>query len=100
MSPDTNSPTPSTDPNLSRRRLMSGAAATGAVGLLSLGAASAQAAPLPRAPRRPEQPPVLDEPMVVHLRDVRTGELDLFTGHTHQRVRNPELAAALVRALG
>jgi len=35
--------------------------------------------------------------VVVHLRDARSGELDVFSGVSHTRVRDPELAARLAR---
>lgn len=38
--------------------------------------------------------------MIVHVRDARTGRLDLFSGEKHHAVQDPALAAALVRALG
>jgi hypothetical protein len=33
--------------------------------------------------------------LVVHVRDARTGELDLYSGTRHIAVRDPELAARL-----
>jgi hypothetical protein len=38
------------------------------------------------------------EPVVVHVRDVATGEMDVFRGTTHTRVHDKELAARLVGA--
>ena len=35
---------------------------------------------------------------MIHLRDARTGEMDIFTGTTQTRLRDPALAARLVRA--
>jgi hypothetical protein len=40
-----------------------------------------------------------NQPIVVHLRDADTGELDIFTASSHTRVTNRELAARLVRAV-
>jgi len=40
-----------------------------------------------------------NQPIVVHVRDATTGELDIFTASSHTRVTNPELAARLVRAV-
>lgn len=37
--------------------------------------------------------------MIVHVRDIRSGHLDLYSGDRHQRVQDPKLAAALARAL-
>jgi hypothetical protein len=38
------------------------------------------------------------EPVVVHLRDVRSGEMDFFAGTSQVRLRDPDLAARLARA--
>jgi len=38
------------------------------------------------------------EPVVVHVRDAATGEMDVFRGTTHTRVHDKELAARLVGA--
>jgi hypothetical protein len=35
----------------------------------------------------------------VHVRDARSGELDVFSGISHTRLRDPDLAARLVRAI-
>ncbi len=39
------------------------------------------------------------EPIVVHLRDARTGELDVFHGTGHTRLRDPGLARRLIRGI-
>ncbi|MFJ7281026.1 hypothetical protein [Kitasatospora sp. NPDC098663] len=103
MSPDT--PAADTPPDgLSRRRLMRQAAAVGAAGLAATvitgagTAAAAETAPVPESRHAPV--PDHDEPMIVHVRDLRSGHLDLFSGEHHQRVQDPVLAAALARALG
>ncbi|MER7674025.1 hypothetical protein ABTY61_36980 [Kitasatospora sp. NPDC096128] len=108
MSPDTPAAdTPAdTPPNgLSRRRLMRQAAAVGAAGLaatLVTGAGAGTAAAADDAPAAdPHRAPVPDhdEPMIVHVRDIRSGHLDVYSGERHQRVQDPALAAALARAL-
>ena len=38
------------------------------------------------------------EPIVVHLRDARTGEIDIFRGTSQTRVHDHALAALLIRA--
>jgi hypothetical protein len=40
----------------------------------------------------------LDEPVVAHLRDLRTGEVSLFKGHTEVTVKDKHLAALLYNA--
>ena len=39
-----------------------------------------------------------DEQVVVHVRDARSGEIDVFSGTSHTRVQDRELAARLIRA--
>ena len=39
-----------------------------------------------------------DGPLVIHVRDARTGEMDIFAGTTRTRLRDPDLAARLARA--
>src|ERR1700729_254309 len=34
-----------------------------------------------------------DGPLVIHVRNARTGEMDIFAGTTRTRLRDPELAA-------
>ncbi|MFE9423699.1 hypothetical protein ACFYNO_12145 [Kitasatospora sp. NPDC006697] len=104
MSPDTPAADTPTD-GLSRRRLMRQAAAVGAAGLAATvitGAGPATAVTADTAPATdPHHAPVPahDEPVIVHVRDLRSGSLDLFSGERHHRVQDPALAAALARAL-
>jgi nitrous oxide reductase len=39
-----------------------------------------------------------DGPIVAHLRDARTGEIDVFHGTSQVRLHDPALAAHLIRA--
>ena len=39
-----------------------------------------------------------DGPLVIYVRDARTGEMDIFAGTTRTQLRDPELAARLARA--
>jgi hypothetical protein len=41
-----------------------------------------------------------DEPLVVHVHDARTGVVDLYTGESHVRFTDHQLAARLARAAG
>ena len=90
---------------LSRRLVLRGAVGAGAAGVAAAAlaggglpaAASASAAAGPgrggEAARTGGSGPV-----VVHVRDVATGEMDVFRGTACTRVRDKELAARLVRA--
>jgi hypothetical protein len=37
--------------------------------------------------------------VIVHVRDVRSGEMDVFAGTSHARLTDPGLAARLVRGV-
>jgi hypothetical protein len=90
----------------SRRSILWGAAGAGAAGLAAAamaGTAPALAAATPpasrtRPPEAPVNPAPAGEPVVVHVRDVRSGEMDVFAGTSRTRLRDPDLAARLARA--
>jgi hypothetical protein len=93
-------------PGLSRRSMLRGTGA-GAAGLAAI-AVAGPAAPALAAASRPAAPAARGsmpdarsdgtfEPVVVHLRDPRSGEMDVFAGTSHTRLRDPELAARLAR---
>lgn len=83
-------------PRVSRRSLL-GAAGAGAAGLaagaLVSGAPALAAARKPAAGREEKG---TGEPVVVHLKDARTGEFDVYRGTSHTRVHDRDLAARLM----
>jgi hypothetical protein len=86
----------------SRRSVLRGAAGAGVAGIAATALAGA-AAPAFAAASRPSAPAGtkdLDsgEPIVVHVRDARSGEIDVFRGTSQTRLHDRELAARLVRA--
>lgn len=90
----------------SRRFILWGAAGAGAAGLAAaamahtapaLAAATAPASRT-RQPAAAANPAPAGEPVVVHVRDARSGEMDIFSGTSRTRLRDPELAARLARA--
>jgi hypothetical protein len=101
---------------MSRRAVLRGAAGAGAAGLVAGSAltalpAVAAARPAPSgppagragrsgamSPGATPDPGSADGPLVVHVRDARTGEMDIFAGTTRTRLRDPALAARLARA--
>ena len=90
---------------LSRRGLIRSAAGLGAAGLAAglmvnsaITPAAAATAPTVGAPAG--QPAAAGEPMVAHVRDASTGEVDLFVGTRHVRFTDPQLAARLAKAAG
>ena len=89
-------------PGLSRRGMLRGA---GGIGIAALAAgvlvdtagspASAATAGTTSASRGTAP---AGSPLVVHVHDARTGEVDLYTGEQHVRVHNPALVRALAQA--
>jgi hypothetical protein len=90
----------------SRRSILWSAAGAGAAGLAA--AAMARTAPAlaaakpagsrTRLPDAPADKAPAGGPVVVHLRDARSGEMDIFSGTSRTRLRDPDLAARLARA--
>jgi hypothetical protein len=87
---------------LSRRSVLRGAASAGAAGVAAAALVNAglPAAAEAMAPAQPAGAPGgarAGESLVVHIRDIATGEMDVFRGTTHIRVRDKEITARLVR---
>jgi hypothetical protein len=96
-------------PGMSRRSMLRGAAGAGVAGIAvtALGTAGPALAATARAAKpaargaagtAADDAADTDEQVMVHVRDARTGEIDLFSGTSHTRVQDRELAARLVRA--
>jgi hypothetical protein len=100
---------------LSRRSLLQGAATAGAAGLAAtaIGAAgpalaatsSPQAAdqsPGRSSDQSPGQPHrgAPAGPIMVHVRDTRSGDIEVFAGTSQTRLRDTDLAARIARAIG
>jgi hypothetical protein len=97
------------DQRVSRRAVVrgaAGAAAVGAVAISSAGNAQAKAAARPGPDSAGALAPgahhaghsALEETIVVHVRDARTGHLDLYVGDRHIQVNDRDLASRLVKA--
>jgi hypothetical protein len=88
----------------SRRSVLRGAAGAGAAGIAAAafmgGALPAAAGTTAAGASRGAGTAAAGEPgpVVVHVRDAATGEMDVFRGTTHTRVHDKELAARLVGA--
>ena len=89
---------------MSRRSVLQGAATAGAVGL-AVTAVGAAAGPALAAPSRPsEQSHDHDEasthagPIMVHVRDAKSGDIEVFSGTSQTRLRDQDLAARIARA--
>jgi hypothetical protein len=102
-------PEPTAGP--SRRSVLRGAGAAGAVGIaaaVGVGAASgvAAAATRPAAVNRTNagnraehSADAAGTPLVVYLRDAASGELDVFAGTSRATIVDPDLVARLTRAV-
>jgi len=94
-------------PGLSRRSVLYGAAgfagaglAATAIGTLAGPAAAASASAAARTHTgRSAGVPGPAEPVIVHVRDLRSGEMDVFAGESKTLLRDPDLAARLSHAI-
>ena len=93
---------------LSRRNLLQGAATAGAAGLAvtAMGAA-APALAATATGTDTGSPPAADHghhadagPIMVHVRDARSGDIEVFAGTSQTRLRDKDLAARIARAIG
>jgi hypothetical protein len=92
---------------LSRRSVLRGAATAGAAGLAASGLAAAAAATASPAEAAPSRTATRDEPsrelpagpIVVHVRDARSGDIEVFSGTSVTRLRDQDLAARIARAI-
>jgi len=107
-----NHPDPSADglaegaerPEPSRRSVLYGAAGLAGAGLAATAMAGTLAVPAAAADTRAQTGPAArvphaGEPVIVHVRDVASGEMDVFAGEAKTRLRDPGLAARLVRSV-
>ena len=91
-------------PQPSRRSVLHGAAGLAGAGLAATVMAGTLAAPA-SASAAPRTHPgraarvSSDEPVIVHVRDVRSGEMDVFAGTEQVRLHDPALAAKLTQAV-
>jgi hypothetical protein len=96
-----------------RRSMLRTAAGAGAAGLVASAALGAVTAPAVAAVKqaapgsgparthgsKSSAPLQSREPIVVHVRDLSTGEMDIFAGTSQTRWHDRALAAALARAM-
>ncbi len=98
---------------MSRRSILRGAAGAGVAGLAASALAGVAAGPALAATARqagrqarsdradaPASAEHAPRDVVVHLRDARTGEMDVFSGTDQTRLHDTDLAARLIRAIG
>lgn len=86
--------------------MLRGAAAAGAAGLtvtaIGAGATAAQAATTKPSGQRDSdpEPAAATGPLVVHVRDAKTGDIEVFSGTSQTRLRDKDLANRIARAAG
>jgi nitrous oxide reductase len=95
---------PDQEGRMSRRYLLQGAAAAGAAGLavtaLGAGASPAFAAASGPAAESQGEAQAPAGPIVVHVRDAKSGDIEVFSGTSQTRLRDTDLAARIARAVG
>jgi secreted PhoX family phosphatase len=98
---------------MSRRSLLQGAAAAGAAGL-AVTAFGAAMSPAAAAASTTSSAPAHGDlkasaggdvkapagPVVVHVRNAKSGDIEVFSGTSQTRLRDKDLAARIVRAIG
>jgi hypothetical protein len=92
---------PAAKSRLSRRGLLRGAGGIGLAGVaagLLVDTTAGVASAATTSASTDHAPTSASGPLVAHVHDARTGEVDLFTGEEHVRVHNPALARALAQA--
>jgi nitrous oxide reductase len=96
---------PRTARRLSRRSLLQGAATAGAAGLAvtAIGSAASPAfAATDRSAAAENHSDVTTHagPIMVHVRNAKTGDIEVFSGTSKTRLRDKDLAARIARAIG
>ena len=93
------------DRHMSRRSMLRGAATAGAAGLAvtALGAGASPALAAAGRPAAAESQSAAQAhagPIVVHVRDAKSGDIEVFSGTSQTRLRDKDLAARIARAIG
>ncbi len=101
-SQDANRPSEQTR-RLSRRSMLRGAATAGAAGLAvtAIGSTVSPAfAATSQTQSRSAPAPQVAGPIMVHVRDAKSGDIEVFSGTSKTRLRDKDLAARIARAIG
>ena len=86
---------------LSRRSMLRGAATAGAAGL-AITAIGSAASPAFAATDQTQSHGASqhDGPLMVHVRDAKSGDIEVLSGTSKTRLRDKDLAARIARAVG
>ena len=100
--PEIHPAAPTAKSGLSRRGLLRSAGGIGIAGVAAgvlVETTAGMASPATTSTASADHTPAsASAPLVAHVHDARTGEVDLFTGEQHVRVHDPALARALAQA--
>src|ERR1700761_8880495 len=92
---------PAAKAGFSRRGLLRSAGGIGIAGVAAgmlIDTTTGVASAATTTPAPSHAPASASTPLVAHVHDARTGEVDLYSGEQHVRVHNPALARALAQA--
>jgi hypothetical protein len=91
---------PSEQARLSRRSMLRGAATAGAAGL-AITAIGSAASPAFAATDQPQSHGTSSHvgSIMVHVRDAKSGDIEVFSGTSKTRLRDKDLAARIARAV-
>ena len=84
---------------MSRRSLLQGAATAGAAGLAVTAAGTVPAFAAASKPSEHSAAQLTAGPITVHVRDAKTGDIEIFEGTRATRLRDKDLAARIARAI-
>ena len=87
---------------LSRCTMLRGAATAGAAGLAvtAIGSAASPAFAATTNQSQSHRAPQVAGPIMVHVRDAKSGDIEVFSGTSKTRLRDKDLAARIARAMG
>ena len=80
--------------------MLAGAATAGAASLAVTAIGAAASPALAATSPRSDDANVPSGPIVVHVRDAKSGDIEVFSGTSQTRLRDKDLAARIARAIG
>ncbi len=83
-----------------RRSVLAGAATAGAASLAVTAIGAAASPALAATSPRSDDANVPSGPIVVHVRDAKSGDIEVFSGTSQTQLRDKDLAARIARAIG
>lgn len=84
---------------VSRRSVLRGAAGAGAAGLATTALGASALGASTRGVDPPRTSSRATEPIVVHVRDAGSGDIEVFAGTSQTRLRDRDLAARIAQAI-